>query len=60
MPNNKASGNDGIAKEFYEVFWNDLKLLLFLSIINVCRVRGYKSLTKMTNYNLETDVSAQR
>ena len=42
MPNNKASGNDGIAKEFYEAFWNDLKWLLFLSVINVCRVGGYK------------------
>ena len=48
MPHNKASGNDGITKEFYEAFWNDLKWLLFLSVIYVCRVGGYKWLTKMT------------
>ena len=42
MPNNKASGNDGTTKEFYKAFWNDLKVLLFLSVINVCRVVGYK------------------
>ena len=25
MQNNKSLGNDGISKEFYETFWNDLK-----------------------------------
>ena len=25
MPNNKSPGNDGLTKEFYEVFWDDLK-----------------------------------
>ena len=24
MPNNKSPGNDGLTKEFYEVFWEDL------------------------------------
>ena len=42
MPNNKASGNDGTTKEFYKAFWNDLKVLLFLNVIIVCRVVGYK------------------
>ena len=25
MPNNKTPGNDGLSKEFYEAFWNELK-----------------------------------
>ena len=25
MPNDKTAGNDGLGKEFYEVFWNELK-----------------------------------
>ena len=31
MPNNKSPSNDGLKKEFYEVFWEDLKTLLVLS-----------------------------
>ena len=25
MPNNKSSGNDGLTKKLYDVFWEDLK-----------------------------------
>ena len=25
IPNNKSRGNDGLIKEFYETFWNELK-----------------------------------
>ena len=25
MPNNKSPGNDGLSKEFYEPFWEDIK-----------------------------------
>ena len=31
MPNNKSPGNDGLTKEFYEVFWEDLKSPLISS-----------------------------
>ena len=31
IPNNKSPGNDDLTKEFYEVFWEDLKTPLTLS-----------------------------
>ena len=31
MPNNKSPGNDGLTKEFYGVFWDDLKTPLISS-----------------------------
>ena len=31
MPNNKSPYNDALTKEFYEVFWEDLKALLISS-----------------------------
>ena len=31
MPNNKSPGNDGLAKDFYDVFWEDLKIPLISS-----------------------------
>ena len=31
IPNNKTPGNDGLSKEFYEAFWNELKDLLLKS-----------------------------
>ena len=31
MKNNKTPGNDGLSKEFYEVFWNDIKITLLAS-----------------------------
>ena len=33
MPNNKALENDGITKEFYKAFWDDLKIP-YLSSVN--------------------------
>ena len=32
MPNNKPSGNDGLKKEFYEIFWEEIKIPLCYSI----------------------------
>ena len=32
MPNNKSPGNDGITKEVYEAFWDDLKTPLLLGV----------------------------
>ena len=31
MPNNKTPGNDRLSKEFYEAFWNELKVPLLKS-----------------------------
>ena len=38
MPNNKSPGNDGITKEFYETFWDDLKTPLLLSVNQAFKV----------------------
>ena len=38
MPNNKSPGNDGIKKEFYEAFWEELKTLLLLSVNKAFKV----------------------
>ena len=32
MPNSKSPGNNGLTKEFYETFWEDLKKPLCASI----------------------------
>ena len=32
MENDKAPGKDGLSKEFYEIFWDDVKIPLLASI----------------------------
>ena len=39
IPNNKSPGNDGITKEFYEAFWDDLKTPILLSVNKAFKVR---------------------
>ena len=31
MQNNKSPGNDGLTKEFYDGFWDEIKKLLIVS-----------------------------
>ena len=38
MPKNKSTGNDGITKEFYETFWDDLETPLLLSVNKAFKV----------------------
>lgn len=38
MPKNKSPENDGITKEFYEAFWNNLKTTLILIVNKAFRV----------------------
>ena len=33
MPNDKSPGNDGLAKEFFEKFWSEVKKKTVLSCI---------------------------
>ena len=37
MPNNKSPGNDGLTKEFYETFWEEIKISLCNSITRSCQ-----------------------
>ena len=46
MPNNKSPGNDGITKEFYEAFWNDLKTPPVLSVDKAFKVGELSTSTK--------------
>ena len=32
MRNNKTPGNDGLTKEFYETFWNEIKYVFLKSL----------------------------
>ena len=32
MPKNKSPGNDGLTKEFYETFWDELKISFIASL----------------------------
>ena len=32
MQNNKSRGNEGLTKEFYEVFWGEIKVLFIASV----------------------------
>ena len=34
MSNNKSPGNDGLRKEFYEPFWEEIKIPLRYSVTN--------------------------
>ena len=33
MKNNKSPGNDGLTKEFYETFWDELKTIFIKSLL---------------------------
>ena len=30
MPNKKSPGNDGLTKEYFEIFWSELKKTIFI------------------------------
>ena len=32
MPKNKSPGNDSLTKEFYEIFWDELKIPFIASL----------------------------
>ena len=39
MPNNKSPGNDGLSKEFYETFWEELKKPFMLAVKRSCNIK---------------------
>ena len=43
MPNGKSSRHDGLAKEFYEYFWDDLKLY-FIDFLKPAQIDGRLSI----------------
>ena len=46
MPKNKSPGNDGITKDFYESFSDDLKTPLLLSVNKAFKVGGLNASEK--------------
>ena len=45
MQNNKSSGNDGLTKEFYETFWNELKEI-FVDFVLEAKEKGHLSISQ--------------
>ena len=46
MENNKSPGNDGLTKEFYIRFWNEVKVPLLLAIEKAYLVKQLSALQK--------------
>ena len=42
MQSDKSLGNDGLTKEFYEMFWNELKEI-FIDSVSEAKVKGHLS-----------------
>ena len=45
MQNNKTPGNDGLTKEFYETFWNEIKYV-FLKSLKQVKGKGQLSISQ--------------
>ena len=48
MPNNKSPGNDGLTKEIYETFWEEIKIPLCNSIMKSYQNRELSTLQSPT------------
>ena len=45
MQNDKSPGNDGLTKEFYETFWNELKEIFVHSVLEA-KEKGHLSISQ--------------
>ena len=45
MQNDKSPGNDGLTKEFYETFWNELKEIVVDSVLEA-KEKGHLSISQ--------------
>ena len=50
MQNNKTPGNDGLSKEFYVYFWNEIKEYFVNSWKVGVKKKNIKCITKTSNY----------
>ena len=46
MPKNKSPGNDGLTKEFYEIFWDELKIPFIASLLKSILQEGISNSQK--------------
>ena len=53
MENNKSPGNDGLTKEFYVFFWNEIKELFINFSYTGLEKQGTKHFTKAGNYKVD-------
>ena len=49
VPNNKTPGNDGLPKEFYETFWEDIKDV-FINSLKQAKIEGSLSISQRQTY----------
>ena len=53
MENNKSPGNDGLTKEFYVFFWNEIKELFINFFHTALEKQGTNHFTKAGNYKVD-------
>ena len=49
MQNDKSLGNDGLTKEFYEKFWNEL-IEIFIDSVSETKKTAFKYISKTGHY----------
>ena len=52
MQNDKSLGNDGLTKEFYEIFWDDLKEIFVNSIREAKEIGHPNTSQRQANFKL--------
>ena len=52
MSNDKSPGNDGLSKEFCEMFWSEVKKPFLSCILHLTKTSNYKIKKKKDKYKI--------